>query len=310
MRTRIDDLNPPPPPGDLDLTPKRAAVLDLFTRYEILPANYINVAADVGWKPICDLKKYHYIGVPDMEGARPLDARNRVRALALLPRGESLLGRKGYHSADNSFKHKLLISLAKFSFDRATAEIPGLRKLELADILSHPQCPPETAAEEHPNNIPIGGYVIKPDAELFGYELNGRYIFIHGFEADRGTERGTPNSEFKKKSIESMVRNYGTYIRESIYYHRYGFVNVLCPFICDTPQALARIMHIVHRDIEPELWENFPGMVLSTDPRNYPPPTAHLVTNDWQLADGSPFNILGVLDANRPQDTGSTERAA
>lgn len=307
MRTRINDIDPPEAPPLERATAQRLRVLDLFTRYEILPAPYINVGANVGWKPIRDLKKHHYIGVPDMEGTRPMGALNRVRPLGIFPRGEAMLGKPVFHSADNSFKHKLLISMAQFSFDRAVPEL-GFRKIELPEILSHPNCPEETRKAEHPNYIPIGDYHIRPDADLFGYEYNGNYFFIHGFEADRGNERANPNPEYKKKSIQSMVRNYGTYIREKIYFHRYGLVNVLVPFICDNQPALNRIMDIVHQEIEPDLWDNFPGKVLSTDLTNYAPPTAHLVTEDWTLADGSPFNIMEKLGGH-PRKGETSNRA-
>ena len=195
------------------------AVLDLLQHYDCLPSTYIKAAVFREAPGYCKdvlrlLKQERHIGIPD-EAKHHEKVLSRPEIYELLPKGELLLLTHGQHkprTRPSGFRHQLLASLIKFSLDVAPWEYSGLKLMTEEDMLAHEKCPPATAREANPSHIPLGNFVIKPDAPIFGYQYQAKaHMYFHGFEIDRGTEPLRPGS-YQRQSIQGKVRHYRDYI--------------------------------------------------------------------------------------------------
>jgi hypothetical protein len=306
-RKRNDPFNPAPKGRPVTGTPAQLAFLDALQppNYEVLPTGYVHklFGYQYGRDLIRLLNGEGYIRIP--LGARILDARNKKTCWELTDKGELLLAKYGrYNGAargDDQFGHKYLRSIVQFSFDRASKEISGLRRRSIEEILAHENCPPATrqdAAEgKNPSWIPLSDHFIKPDAPLFGYEYTQpggkkRYFYLHGFEADRGTE---PLTGYKRQTIQAKVRNYAKYLAGG-YRARYGLSNCAIPFVATTASRARGILEVIEEEA-PDLASKFLAKVIpafdSTSP--VPPPTGHMLTEDWLQVGGKTLNILSIL---------------
>ena len=202
-------------------------------------------------------------------------------------------------------------------------------------MLAHDNCPPATREEPLPSSFYVGDQRIEPDHELFGFAYTNeagrtRYFYCQGFEADSGTETRTPNpgnfNASKKKNITKMVRGYRDYLLADGYKKRYGISNVSIPIIAATgdphkgesPEVHMRsIMKVVERECDPDTYgpdliEHFIFKHVPLFTEGYPPPTGHMVTEDWYQVGGGVLNILDILkgEADGPARTSRADRGA
>jgi hypothetical protein len=275
------------------------AVLDLLYRYDCLPSSYIRAALpshSYAQKVINLLNQEGYIGI--FEASRDhFNARYRERIFEIRPKGLAMLGRKRRPGHDDHFKHKFMRSVIQFSFDLAPLVIPELRKHELSEILEHPSCPSATTVEKFPSHIPLPGSVLKPDADLFGYEYQGKaFMFFHGFEADRETEPLT--TQGRRQNIRDKIRRYAQYLSARGYLTRYGLKTCTILFVTVSDAHVQAMLKIVEQECPPEIAPRFAFTAIPDfmDDR-FPPPTPHLVTAPWRRAGAEPLSILETLKA-------------
>jgi hypothetical protein len=214
-----------------------------------------------------------------------------------LSQAEKLLADAGLlrDACRDQFRHALLVSVIRFSFKRAPDEIPGLAYRSLADVLANPRCP----------DVQDGDYHIRPDSPLFGYEFEGRRTFyLFGFEADRGTE---PLTGYGRETLEAKVANYTRYLEDKEYRRRYGLTNIAVPIVT---MSAERAQHIIDIIIRPTAGKEADHFIVKSLPNfirthPFPPPTAHMVTEDWMTTQG-PLNIMEILRGQTRQSEASS----
>lgn len=342
-RTRNDPYNPKRPSEPLRVSGKLLDLLDALQppNYEVLPTGYLHKLLGSYAKPLIACANAHgLIRIPLAKEARQLGARNRSTCWELTDQGKLTLAAhhryNGLPWGDDQFAHKYLRSIIQFSFDQAVLEVPNLRKRSTADILAHGNCPQtikdEVAEGHNPSWIPLRDTYIKPDAPLFGFEYTKpdgkkRTFYLHGFEADRGTQ---PLTGFDRQTIQRKIRHYCEYVRgqRPLYVTRYGLTNVCIAFIAVDASRAASILKVIELEAQ-ELAHKFIVKVtvpfgaselatLPTGERMFvpvpvPPPDGHMLTEDWMQAGGKTLNIVEILkggDHGRDAKGGSDSRVA
>jgi hypothetical protein len=246
-----------------------------------------------------------YIRIPLAKDARQMGARNKKAVWELTEKGMLLLASKERLNklpfGDDQFPHKYLRSIIQFSFDQAAKEISGLIKRTMADILAHADCPKALKDEVVKGHtlswVPLTNTYIKPDAPLFGYAYlkpdgKKRTFYLHGFEADRGTE---PLTGYDRQTIQAKLKNYAEYLEKGQYFKRYGIPNCSVAFVCVSPVRARNILDLIAAEY-PKLAHKFLVKVTTPFEADAPaPPDGHMVTEDWLMANGKTFNILKFL---------------
>jgi Replication-relaxation len=307
-KTQNDPFNPRPKGLPVNGSIKQLALLDALQppNYEVLPTSYLLklFGFHTGRDLITLLNGEGYIRIPRAKEARQMGARNRKATWELTERGMLLLASHQRFNklpfGDDQFAHKYLRSIIQFSFDQAAKEVPGLTKRTMIDILAHADCPKtlkDEAAKGHNLSwIPLKTF-IKPDAPLFGYvylkpDGKKRTFYLHGFEADRGTE---PLTGYDRQTIQAKLKNYAEYLEKGQYFKRYGIPNCAVAFVCVSPARAKNILDLIAAGY-PKLAHKFLVKVTTPFEADAPaPPDGHMVTEDWLLANSKTFNILKFL---------------
>jgi hypothetical protein len=348
QRKRQDPFNPQRPKEPLHVTDRLLDLLGLLQPpYELLPTEYMLKRMGSYGKPLMAIANaYGLIRIPEWPEARTLGARNRQAVWQTTPEGEALLARYERHTLipreSDQNPHKYLRAIIRFSFDQGPIEIENLERRSVDDILAHDNCPPATRAEKHPSWVPLNDkFHIIPDDDLFGFAYalpsgKKRYLYLHGFEADRGTETVTGQD---RRTIEGKIRNYALYLNPKSpfsYRKRYGLSNCL---VVTTKEGRARTILALIRELAPEQAHKFIVKVLpdfgamrpcaqckpSTHamcercrgvgklPVPCPPPTAHMLTDDWMQCGGRTLNLLSILKGEtdvRSEESRPSERVS
>jgi hypothetical protein len=301
-RTYNSRLNPVPTGRPVHGSFYQLAVLDLLQQYDCLPSNYIKAAVFREAPGYCKdvlrlLKQERYIGIPD-EAKHHEKVLSRPEIYELLPKGKLLLLTHGRHqprTRPSGFRHQFLASLIKFSLDIAPNEYPDLKLMTERDMLAHEKCPQATAREANPSHIPLGNFIVKPDAPIFGYQYRAKaHMYFHGFEIDRGTEPLRPGS-YQRQSIQGKVRHYRDYIARGLYRSRYGLSQITILFVTTKPQRLTGMLDVVREECAPEIARRFAFKSIPDWHQSFPPPTGHMVSEPWARVGASPLNILETL---------------
>lgn len=288
------------PSGHLTGTPTELAVLELLRDYRYLPSTHIKAGLPNGSQYIEDvlpnLVEKHYIGIPEK-------ARDRCKTKAVpfvyevLPRGLAFLAMHGRPSvraiASNWFEHDFLTCCIQFSFDIAVREVPGLAKRTPQSILDHENCPAETRESAAPFVIPTEPPLIF-DADPFGFELNGRLVFFHGFETDNRTH--------KLADLESKIDRAAQYLDEKMPVSMFGIPTRLMhfAFITRSEDRMENIMRFVPDRYADRFHFKYSGGFDT----KFPPATGHMVLDPWHQKDGSTWSILehlGGADVRREE---------
>ncbi|AMN44711.1 hypothetical protein [Rhodoplanes sp. Z2-YC6860] len=277
-------------------------ILDYMQDRDITPSSYIraHLGSDhFSRQLIGEMAKAHLIRIPD--GYNHSNARYRPRPYEIDTLGLKALARAGMlrkRPSDNDpFKHKYLRSVALHSFQRAPKEIDGLILHSQRMILAHELCSDEARNELHPEWFKIQGRTIRPDAPLFGFEYKGAFMFFHGLEADRGTERRNQprDADYKRKTVARMVNDYAEYYRRGLFKSKFGFSQITFPIV--TTADAGSIINVIKKEVpDKDIQKRFIVKELPDflEDDELPPPTAHLVTDPWLRVDG-PFNIFETL---------------
>lgn len=280
------------PSGHLKGTATELAVLELLRDYRYLPSTFIKAGVSAGPQYtedlLTNLVERHYIAIPP-------DAVDRCKTRAvphvyeLRPRGLAFLEKNGRHTertlASNWFEHDVLASTIQFSFDQAPKEVSGLVKRTPQSILFHENCPPET--RESPAPFVIQSYPkLDADADPFGFELNGKLIFFHGFEADNGTET-------IRTTIKSKVDRYAEYLESKGPSRMFGmptsFMHIL--FVTTSKDRAEHMATLV-----PKEWaDHFHFKATTGFDTKFPVPDARMVTEPWIQKGGKAWSILDHL---------------
>jgi len=301
-RTYNSRLNPIPTGRPVHGSFYQLAVLDLLQQYDCLPSNYIKAAVFRDAPGYCKdvlrlLKQERYIGIPD-EAKHHEKVLSRPEIYELLPKGQLLLVTHGRHQArtrPSGFRHQFLASLIKFSLDVAPKEYPDLKLMTERDMLAHEKCPQATTREANPSHIPLGNFIVKPDAPIFGYQYGGKaHMYFHGFEIDRGTEPLRPGS-YQRQSIQGKVRHYRDYIARGLYRSRYGLSQITILFITTKAQRLTGMLDVVREECAPEIAKRFAFKSIPDWHQSFPAPTGHMVSEPWARVGAAPLNILETL---------------
>jgi hypothetical protein len=235
------------------------------------------------------------------KGYTHLNARYRPRPLELTDLARRELAAHGRlrqrDRMNDHFSHAYLRSAIQHSFDRAPKEILGLTLHTEADIINHPNTPEKTRDDPTPSWFQSRGHVVRPDAPLFGFEYQGAFMYFHGFEADRATERQTAKTGFERKTIKEMLLRYADYLEHGVYRQKYGLSQITILIVTIGEQRLQNMLSVLTEEVsDPRVQRRFAfkylANFLADDP--LPPPTAHMVTDPWQRVDG-PFSIIDTL---------------
>jgi hypothetical protein len=272
--------------------------------YRYLPSTYIKAALTAGAEYVEDvlpnLVEKHYIGIP--ESARDRCKTKQIPYVyELRPRGLSFLARNGRAAeralASNWFEHDVLACITQFSFDMAPRVISGLSKRTSQSILFHQNCPEATRKSLTPFLIPTNP-PLDADAKPFGFELNGKLIFFHGFEADNGTET-------VRTTVKSKIDRYVTYLERNMPTRLYGMLrNHMHILFVTISQDRAEHM----AGLVPDAWaDRFHFKATSGFDTRFPAPTAHMVAESWTQKGGKTWNILEHLGAMNGQTRTSRE---
>jgi hypothetical protein len=302
MERRQQRYNPladraPKPLIKLDPTATDLDVLD-FLQGRILPSAYIRTAPFSTPDYIDDrlnlLAKAHLICIPN--GYNNRNALYRYRPWVVAPRGYRMLESAGRlrnfeKLGSSSFDHDYLAQVAFYSFDYAEIEIPNLKKRTLQDVIAHSGLNLEINSE-------VPEHHIRPDAPLFGFEYtrpdgSKRYFYIHPFEADRGTENNGKTDD--RQTLEGKLDRQAAYLTSGGFRNRYGISNASAAWVFINPDRADNFLHRVKTKY-PHLSNRVLVKVLPDFLHydDFPPPTAHMVTEDWRTAMGT-FNILKFL---------------
>jgi hypothetical protein len=287
---------------ELKMTSARLDVLDYMQDYDVIPSSYVKAAFGhpAFTKAILgDFAKAHLVRVP--KGYNHLNARYRPRPLELTELARRQLAAYGrlrkHDRANDHFSHAYLRSVIQHSFSRAPKEYPGLTIHTEADILAHPNTPETTRSDPTPSWFVSRGHVVRPDAPIFGYEYQGAFMYFHGFEADRATERQTAKAGFERKTIKEMLLRYAEYVEHGIYRQKYGLSQITILIVTIGEQRLANMLAILKDEVADVriqrrfAFKSLPNF-LTDDP--LPTPTAHMVSEPWRRVDGQ-FSIIETL---------------
>jgi hypothetical protein len=299
-------FNPTVRPQSIHITPAKLDVLDYMQDFDVTPSSYVH--AQFGHRKFTEavLTEFGKAHLTEFApGYEHFNARYRVYPLALTDLARRALENAGRLrrrvALNDHFKHRYLRSVIQHSFTQSPREIPQLALSTEADILAHDDCPVQTRAAENPSWFQIGAHTVRPDHSIFGltYTFGGHsaFMWFHGFEADRATERNKSDT-YDKKTIAKSFEQYAEYVRQRLY-GNYGF-NDLLPFFPVVTIGTGRMTNMIGilTDVVPEevirrrfLFKALPNF-LAYDP--LPPPTAWAVTEPWQRVDGQ-FSIIETL---------------
>lgn len=295
------------PTGTLPLgTDLQLDILELHYRFPYLPSTYVpKLLGLTGRWYLAALTRLFQEGLlcrPE-ESWAARNARYRPAITALTDKGRNFLqghsrAAPRYFKAGKQFRHEFGVSLIAASFAIAAKEIPFLRLVTPDDILAHPNCPAETRLDAHPFVVKVGETPIYPDYPVFGLSYQDKaFFFMHGFEFDRNTEPlVSPES---RRTILKKIEAYAQYLRQRLFYSRYGVSQVTIPFVTINETHMHNMMALVEKQCEPWIAQRFAFKCIPdfTAYLTFPDPTGHMVTENWHRAGHRPLNILDTLKA-------------
>jgi hypothetical protein len=200
-----------------------------------------------------------------------------------------------------------MVCLIQASFEIG-ASTHGLEFIAATDILGHPNCPTATRREAEPWAVPVAfdysgkriAQHVESDGAFFGLArttAGGRVALIFpGFEADRRTEPLAPH-DYDRSSIKKKFCAYREIIRQRIYQSRYGLPHALVAFVTVSESHKRAMMNVLSdltdgRGSKVFIFRTLPNFASF---ENFPPPSDHMIGEDWQRVGHPPFNILKEL---------------
>ena len=165
--------------------------------------------------------------------------------------------------------------------------------------------PDETRRSQKPYSIPVTATIdagpisthAAADGQPFGImrTIGDRpvYFFCPGIEADCGTEP-VDTSDFQRSSLYRKFVLYLAIEAQGVHRAHFGFPNLYVPFVTTNAARLASMMRLLERitggaGSKTILFKTFPAFTSFEPP---PPPSGHMLTDDWQRVGHPPFNFL------------------
>jgi hypothetical protein len=290
-----------------------AGIFKPLTRYRYLPADYLHAFAGgsldylINRLNLLSRQPNRYVGRPQQQRANA-GANHRRLIYELADNGWALMQARGVaqeHSrAPSNFAHELMTSELMASFELGT-RVAGTQLITWSDILQSRNLPDETRHSPKPYNIPVTATLngtaiathVAADGAPFGIARmagdQAAYFFCPGIEADCGTEP-IDTSDFQRSSLYKKFVLYLAIEAQGIYRSHFGFPNLYVPFVTTNTARLGSMMRLLERitggaGSKTILFKTFPAF---TSFQPLPPPSGHMLTNDWQRVGHSPFNFL------------------
>jgi hypothetical protein len=301
--------------------PKVAAISDRditgifmpLVRYRYLPADYVHAFAGGNFDYLIDRlnvlsrRPNLYLARPHQQRANA-GANHRRLIYELAEKGIALMRERGFPvhrtRAPGSFAHELMTCLIMASLELGSRE-SSARLIGWSDILASQSLPEATRQSPKPYHSPVSAVInghrwdthIAADAHPFGIERvrEGRrsYFFCPGIEADCGSEP-IDASDFQRSSLYKKFVLYLAVEAQGIHRTHFGFPNLYIPFVTTTVSRLASMMALLERitggaGARQFLFKTFPAFTSYEKP---PPPSGHMLTEDWARVGYPPFNFL------------------
>jgi hypothetical protein len=284
-----------------------------LARYRYLPVDYIHAFAGgsldylVNRLNLLAREPNRYVARPQQQRANA-GANHRRLVYELAEKGRAVMQERGVtHDRPRSaasFAHELMTCelLASFEFGARDA---GIRLITWSDIVHSERLPDETRRSAKPfhipvtvplDGVPIAGHVVA-DGAPFGIRCtrgaDTAFFFCPGIEADCGTEP-IDASDFQRSSLYKKFLLYRAIDAQAIYRTHFGFPNLYVPFVTTNAARLTSMMKLLERltrgaGSRTILFKTFPAFTAFAKP---PPPSGHMLTEDWQRVGHPPFNFL------------------
>ncbi|HVC52558.1 MAG TPA: hypothetical protein VND87_11100 [Stellaceae bacterium] len=284
-----------------------------LTRYRYLPADYMHAFAGgsldylVNRLNLLSRQPNRYVARPPQQRANAA-ANHRRLIYELADKGWAVMHERGVmherSRAPSNFAHELMTCQLLASFELGVRETAN-RLIAWSDILQSQNLPDATRHSPKPYLIPVtvsidGAMIathVAADGAPFGIGRSRggdtAFFFCPGVEADCGTEP-IDTSDFQRSSLFKKFLLYLTVEAQGIHRAHFGFPNLYVPFVTTNATRMSSMMKLLERITRGAgsrtlLFKTFPAF---TSPGKPPPPSGHMLTEDWQRVGHPPFNFL------------------
>lgn len=288
-------------------------IFEPLARYRYLPADYLHAFSGgsldylINRLNLLSRRPNLFVARPHQQRASA-SANHRRLIYELSDRGMEVMHERGFtcrrtRPAGN-FAHELMTCLVTASLELGTKET-GTNLIRWDDILASKSMPDSTRHAGKPWMIPVSATIngqqieaqIAADGLPFGVarvvENRRFFFFCPGVEADCGTEP-VDTSDFVRSSIYKKLALYLAIEEQGVHRTHFGFPNFYVPFITTNATRLKSMMKVLERitggtGSKIILFKTFPAFTSYEIP---PPPSGHMLTEDWQRVGHPPFNFL------------------
>lgn len=284
-----------------------------LARYRYLPVDYIHALGGgsldylVNRLALLARKPNAYVLRPQQQRANA-SANCRRQIYELSDKGIRLMHERGLicerQRTPSNFAHELMTCQLMASFELGARE-SATRLITWRDILQSQSLPEATRSSQKPFHIPVSITIdgtpipthVIADGTPFGIARSidaiTTYIFCPGVESDCGTEP-IEASDFQRSSLYKKFLLYLAIDEQRIYRSRFGFPNLYIPIITTNAARMSSMMRLLEKitlgtGAKNILFKTFPAF---TAPGSPPPPSGHMLTDDWQRVGYPPFNFL------------------
>jgi len=284
-----------------------------LARYRYLPVDYLHALSGgsleylVNRLGLLARKPNSYVARPQQQRANA-SANCRRQIYELADRGIRLMHERGLNCqrtrTPSNFAHELMTCQLMASFELGGRETTN-RLITWTDILQSRSLPDATRTLQKPLQIPVSVTIdgtsisthVIADGTPFGIARvsfdEPAYFFCPGVEADCGTEP-IDASDFQRSSLYKKFLFYLAIDAQGIYQSHFGFPNLYVPIITTNAARMSSMMRLLERitggaGSKNILFKTFPAF---TSPGKPPPPSGHMLTEDWQRVGHPPFNFL------------------
>jgi Replication-relaxation len=283
-----------------NLSSLHLAILDTLTEFRLLSADYIAPLAGTKYKwalQLCEELKSEpnrYLKICDEQYENKKNHYYNPIQLELSPKGIRFQVSRGFYIPERKpvkrLRHQIMEDQIRASLAIGAQEYADRIRIIWREALQKsPRMPAKMREATFPEHIDLGDHQLWPDGKMFVVvNLQSQHsYFVHGYEADTGTE-----------SVETRIRakfkDY-IYIIEHKLYERYGADNYFILFIPHNQNRLHDFMKLLEEMTahKPSLRKNF---LFKTHPlyNESPKPraTGHVLAEPFLRVGGELFSFL------------------
>lgn len=206
---------------------------------------------------------------------------------------------KVYHT---NFVHELMVSRIMASLRLGMGASADATFISWAVILAADHTPRKLKDADKPTHIPcrirhrkgVEESFIAADYQPFGLNIQGKYSFFPGIEADCGTEPLSP-ADYDRSSIQRKFAAYLDIIASKTYGTHFGFPILFVPFFFPTVSRMESAMALLERMTTDKqslrryfLFKTFPTL---TSYGKQAPPTGHVFMEPFARVQYAPFSL-------------------